>query len=380
VSMGRVALVGAGPGDPALLTVRAAELLRTADVVAHDELVSESILALVPAHAELIAVGRRAGRGATGYRLHPLVMARALAGLVVVRLKAGDPLVFGRGGEEAEELAAAGVPFEIVPGISAALGAASYAGIPLTHRGLAAQLVVTSGHRADGGVPPPGASSGRTLALYMAAHELEVNLAAIVRAGWSKATPAALVIAATTPDERAIIGTLATLSTLAERALTSALTLPALVIIGEVVTMRASIEWRSRLALRGRRVLVARALARSRGTRIALELRTLGADVVELPHRFGTPPARWPSRIDLVVLPTSLAASALYSMAPARVRAAPALALGASAESAARRFDIDVVRADGDSPHALAAAAERALSTSRPSPAPSFHFEPRTSP
>ena len=360
--MGHVALVGAGPGDPALLTVRAAELIRAADVVAYDDLVSESILALVPAHVELVAVGRRAGRGDTGYRLHPIVLTRARAGRFVVRLKAGDPLVFGRGGEEAEELAAAGVRFEIVPGISAALGAASYAGIPLTHRDHAAQLVVTSGHRADGGFPPPGRGSGRTLALYMAAHELAVNLEAIVSAGWDARTPAAIVIAATTPDERTIVGTLATLSTLAEGARSSSRSLPALVIVGEVVTVRATIDWRSRLALRGRRVVVAR--ARSGFSRVAMVLRTLGADVLELPHvERHTLPARWPSRVDLVVLPASSAAIALYSVAPMHVRAAPTVVIGEGTEEAAQRFEVgSIVRATADTIDALADAAQRALS------------------
>src|SRR6266566_2803735 len=131
---GFVYLVGAGPGDPKLLTLRALEVLQSVDVVAHDELVPPTILEIVPASVERLRVGRRHGSGRTAYRLHPAVLERARAGAVVARLKSGDPLIFGQGGEEAEELAAAGIPFEVVPGVSAALGAAAAAGIPLTHR------------------------------------------------------------------------------------------------------------------------------------------------------------------------------------------------------------------------------------------------------
>jgi uroporphyrinogen III methyltransferase/synthase len=336
-----VALVGAGPGDPALLTLRAAELLRAADVVAHDELVSDAVLAMVPASAELIVVGRRAGRGATGYRIHPEVLSRARKGQFVVRLKAGDPLVFGRGGEEAEELALAGIPFEIVPGISAALGAAAYASIPLTHREHASQVVLTTAHRKDGGLPPPAVAGGRTLVLYMAAHDLAANLAAIGAAGWPLETPAALVVAATTPDEVTVTGTLATLASSAASVGAPARK-PALVWVGDVVRLQRTMDWRRALPLRGRRVVVAR--SRTGPSRVALELRTLGATVMELPHmervdlarEAPVPPARWPRHPDLIVLPAATAASALYAGAPERWRSVPAIAIGARTLAAAR--------------------------------------------
>src|ERR1019366_344802 len=149
VRRGRVWLVGAGPGDPELLTVRAHRLITGAGVLAYDELVSPAILALAPASAERIPVGRRAaGCRHHEARIHPLVVLRALAGHEVVRLKGGDPMVFGRGGEEAEELEAARVPFEVVPGISAALGAAASAGIPLTHRDCASSVTLATAHAA----------------------------------------------------------------------------------------------------------------------------------------------------------------------------------------------------------------------------------------
>jgi uroporphyrinogen III methyltransferase/synthase len=352
---GRVALVGAGPGDPSLLTVRAVELLRAADVVAHDELVSEAILAMVPGHAELLAVGRRRGLGDAGHRLHPEVLARARAGQAVVRLKAGDPLVFGRGGEEADELARAGIPFEIVPGITAAVGAAAYSGIPLTHRDVAAELVIATGHRAGGASSSREARAGQTLALYMAAHELAVNLAALVRDGWPPSTPAALVIAATTADERTVTATVATLAAESEALRRAMPKLPALVLVGDVVRCRASTEWRTRLPLRGRRVLVAR--VRSAPSRVTSELRSLGAEVMDLPHV----PARWPSRLDLVVLASASSAHALYASAPGHVREVPALAIGARTAQAARSSGVrTVVRAHAGTTAALVESVVRA--------------------
>jgi cob(I)alamin adenosyltransferase len=237
--------VGAGPGDPGLLTMRARDLVAAADVIAHDALVSPAILALARPTAELLPVGRRHGSGPTPYRLHPAVLARAAAGLVVVRLKAGDPLIFGRGGEEAEELAEAGVPFEIVPGISAALGAAAYAGIPLTHRHHASDVTLMSGHDIGGGRPThtdwSTATRGTgTLVLFMAGNALAANLERIIAGGRAPGTPAAYIAAATTPRQRIVTGTLATLATLAADADPA---LPALIIVGDVVALRERIAW-----------------------------------------------------------------------------------------------------------------------------------------
>jgi uroporphyrin-III C-methyltransferase len=230
-----VYLVGAGPGDPKLLTVRALDLIRAADVVAHDELVSAEILSLIRPGAEMLAVGRRHGYGKTDYRLHPLVLERALAGRVVVRLKSGDPLIFSRGAEEAEELAAAGIPFEIVPGVSAALGAAAYAGIPLTDRRYASQVTLTTGHRAEYG----GGHSRATLVLYMAAHRLEENLERLNEQGYESSTPTAYIASATTPRQVVTTGTLADL---AGRVEPGRCFDPALVIVGEVALLRERIR------------------------------------------------------------------------------------------------------------------------------------------
>ncbi|HEX3697517.1 MAG TPA: uroporphyrinogen-III C-methyltransferase [Polyangia bacterium] len=253
---GIVYLVGAGPGDPGLLTLRAAELLRAAEVVAHDELVSPEILALAPPTAERLPVGRRQGDGPIDYRLHPAVLERARRGLRVVRLKSGDPLIFGRGGEEAEELVENGIRFEIVPGISAALGAAAYAGIPLTHRHVSAGVLLTTGHEAEDtaqsggagavlvGPRAPGASPAqdRTLVLYMAARRVRSTLQRLIAEGFAADTPAAYVAAATTPAQQVVVGTLADLA--------DAITLPpppsrppGLLIVGEVVRLRARLAW-----------------------------------------------------------------------------------------------------------------------------------------
>lgn len=239
VRRGKVWLVGAGPGDPELLTVRAHRLVSTARVLAYDELVSPAILALAPADAERIPVGRRAaGCRHHEARIHPAVIVRAIEGQDVVRLKGGDPMVFGRGGEEAEELAAARVPFEVVPGISAALGAAASTVIPLTHREAASSVTFATAHAAtDAGderfverLPREG-----TVVLYMGLGRLEATCASLRAAGRSGETPAAVISRATLPDERVVTGTLADIATRTRAANVPA---PALLVVGEVVARR----------------------------------------------------------------------------------------------------------------------------------------------
>jgi uroporphyrin-III C-methyltransferase len=237
IRRGKVWLVGAGPGDPELLTVRAHRLIASADVLAYDELVSPEILAIAPATAERIPVGRRAsGCRHHDARIHPLIAQRALEGRDVVRLKGGDPFVFGRGGEEAEELAAARVPFEVVPGISAALGAAAAAAIPLTHRECSASVTFVTAHAASGepdviaNVPAAG-----TLVFYMGLARIAETCAALVSTGRAATTPAAVVSKATRPDSRIVIGTLADI---ADHVREAAIEAPALLIVGDVVGRR----------------------------------------------------------------------------------------------------------------------------------------------
>lgn len=239
---GRVFLVGAGPGDPELLTLRAHRLLTTARVVAYDELVGPEILALVSPDAERIAVGRRRGTCPDAPSIHPAVLERALAGLDVVRLKGGDPMIFGRGGEEAAELAALHVPFEVVPGISAALGAAASTGIPLTHRDAASSVTFATAHlRGQDERTGEGSSLANrvpaegTLVLYMGLSTLRETARGLVEAGRPLETPACVVSHATLPDQRVVVADLATIADAVERA---ALPTPALVIVGDVVTRR----------------------------------------------------------------------------------------------------------------------------------------------
>jgi uroporphyrin-III C-methyltransferase len=234
---GKVWLVGAGPGDPDLMTVRARRLLESAAVVAYDELVSAAILALAPEAAERIPVGRRAqGRRYHDARIHPVVIERALAGLDVVRLKGGDPLIFGRGGEEAEELLAAGVAFEIVPGISAALGAAAAAGLPLTHRDVASSVTFATAHAADGDEDfAANVTREGTLVFYMALTRMDATCNAVMAAGRAPETPAAVLSRATLPDAMTVVGTL---GTIAERAREAGVQAPALLVVGAVVERR----------------------------------------------------------------------------------------------------------------------------------------------
>jgi uroporphyrin-III C-methyltransferase len=249
VPRGKVWLVGAGPGDPDLLTVKAYRLVCEARILAYDELVPRAILDLAPPDAERIPVGRRAG-GCRHHeaRIHPTVVLRALEGREVVRLKGGDPLVFGRGGEEAEELAAARVPFEIVPGISAAMAAAAATNIPLTHRDLASQVTLATAHSA--GEANADAVAARlpregTVVLYMGLGGLEETLRAVVRAGRDPRTPAAVVSRAGRLDTRSVTGTLATL---AADAVAARIEAPAVILIGEVVGAAAVSGEPSRLS------------------------------------------------------------------------------------------------------------------------------------
>jgi uroporphyrin-III C-methyltransferase len=237
IRRGRVWLVGAGPGDPDLLTVRAHRLLSSAQVVAFDELVSPAILALAPEDAERIAVGRRA-QGCRHHdgRIHHAVIERALEGKDVVRLKGGDPLVFGRGGEEAEELAAVGVPFEVIPGISAALGAAARTHIPLTHRDCASSVTLATAHAAHDAADVASMVPARgTIVFYMGLGRIGETCDALVSAGRLPETPAAVIARATLPDERIVVGTIATVAALVAEARIEG---PALLVVGEVVGRR----------------------------------------------------------------------------------------------------------------------------------------------
>lgn len=238
-----VHLVGAGPGDPDLLTVKAARLLGAADVVVYDRLVSAAILALVPAGTTRISVGKSANNHPTPQaEINDLLVRLARAGHRVVRLKGGDPLVFGRGSEEALHLTARGIPFDIVPGISSAAGCTAAAGIPLTHRGLATGVRFVTGHRRDDGdldLDWAGlADADTTLVVYMGLASIGTIRDNLVDHGLSPETPAAAIERGTTPDQRTVVATLADLPRrIAEAELRS----PTLIVIGRVAALAATL-------------------------------------------------------------------------------------------------------------------------------------------
>ncbi len=240
---GRVTLVGAGPGDPDLLTVKAARALAQAEVVLYDHLVSEQVLALVPDEADCIYVGKESARHTLPQEeIIGLMLRLARNGRRVLRLKGGDPYIFGRGGEEAQALAEAGIPFDVIPGISAAQGAAACAGIPLTHRDHAASVLCVTGHlRAEtpdqlGLDWPALARPHQTLVVYMGVAALPVISAELIRHGLAAETPAAIVERATMPDQRTLVGTIRSLPALAKQ---SGVRTPALIVIGGVVALHA---------------------------------------------------------------------------------------------------------------------------------------------
>jgi uroporphyrin-III C-methyltransferase len=237
--IGSATLVGAGPGDPDLLTLRAVKAIQRADAVLFDALIDPSILALARPDARLLDVGKRCGRHPMKQAaINRLIVRLAQSGAHVVRLKGGDPLVFGRGGEELDSLRAAGVPVEVVPGVTAACAAAASLQIPLTHRDVARSLHFLTGHGSDGAVPAHDwdglAASGGTIAAYMAGKTLRSVSARLMEAGLAGSTPAVAVENASRPNETHLHGTLATLPDLLDAAQPSG---PTLVLIGAVVAL-----------------------------------------------------------------------------------------------------------------------------------------------
>jgi uroporphyrinogen III methyltransferase/synthase len=292
---GIVYLVGAGPGDPGLLTLRGAKLLELADLVVYDALANPALLRHCQPHAERIYVGKRAAsHSMTQEQINNLLVEHGLAGKTVVRLKGGDPMVFGRGGEECQALAAAGVAFEVVPGITAALAAPAYAGIPVTHRDLNSSFTFVTGHEkeeslqeADALRRQPGDASDLDwaalarlpcLAFYMGVKSLPRIVDRLVAHGMDPSTPAATIHRGTTPQQRTVTAALAGLPAAVA---TARLAPPALTIIGKVVELRATLSWFERRPLFGQTIIVTR--SRDQASTLAERFEELGAFVLEQP-------------------------------------------------------------------------------------------------
>ncbi len=295
---GVVYLVGAGPGDPGLMTARSLELIASADAIFHDRLIPPGALAAARADADLVYVGKAPGdvpgvKDAYGPltpgtsvaqgEIHQRLIEAARAGKSVVRLKGGDPFVFGRGGEEGEALRAAGVEFEVVPGVTAGVAASAYAGIPVTHRDDASAVAFVTGHED----PEKGETAldwealarfPGTLVFYMGVRRLGENAAALIAAGRDADESAAAVERGTMDGQRTVV---ATLGTLAEEVEREGIGAPALIVVGPVVERRGELAWLERRPLHGRRVVVTR--ARTQASGLAATLRSLGGEVVELP-------------------------------------------------------------------------------------------------
>ncbi|MBX5458923.1 MAG: uroporphyrinogen-III C-methyltransferase [Thermogemmatispora sp.] len=243
---GKVYLVGAGPGAPDLITVKGLRCLRAADVVIYDRLVAPELLAEVRAGAELIFAGKRPGcHQLPQAEINRLLIEQARRGRLVVRLKGGDPFVFGRGGEEAEALAQAGIPFEVVPGVSAALAVPAYAGVPVTHRGLASLVTIVTGHKERGAEASAVdwrtlARVGGTLVILMGVKTLPQIVAELQAGGLNAETPALVVEWGTLPQQRSVEGRLAEI---AERAAQAGIRAPAVIVVGEVVRLREVLAW-----------------------------------------------------------------------------------------------------------------------------------------
>ncbi|MDP6635170.1 MAG: uroporphyrinogen-III C-methyltransferase [Phycisphaerae bacterium] len=292
MSDGCVYLVGAGPGDPGLMTIRGRDLLNRADAVVYDHLAARRLLAEAPPQAEMIYVGKQAAAHTLKQEeINALLVRLGLEGKQVVRLKGGDPFVFGRGGEEALALVEAGVAFEIVPGITAGIAAPAYAGIPVTHRNVTSCMALITGHETPDKEESdldyaslanwPG-----TLGFYMGVKNLPKIASSLIEHGMDPQTPAALVRWGTTTRQETVTGTLDNITEVATQA---GIKPPALIVVGHVVALRENISWFENRPLFGKRIVVTR--ARLQASRVTRQLEELGAEVVELPAIRIEPPA-----------------------------------------------------------------------------------------
>jgi len=353
-----VYLVGAGPGDPGLLTARALELIARAEVIVHDRLIPPGALDGARPDAELIYVGKEGGGESVAQaEIEALLLEHGLSGREVVRLKGGDPFVFGRGGEEAEALREAGIPFEVVPGVSAGVAAPAYAGIPVTHRELSSAVAFVTGHedpaKEDSALDWEAlARFPGTLVVYMGVRRLEAIAAALIAGGRSPEQPAALVQRGTLADQRVVVAPLREIAALAHD---QGIGAPAVALFGEVASLREGLAWFEERPLAGLSVAVTRARAQASG--LAARLRELGASVIEAPairvRALPGPPLDLDG-YDLVCLTSPNGVDALFERLAAGGRDARALAgarvaaIGPGTAAALRRRGViaDVVPAE----------------------------------
>jgi len=284
MNTGKVYLVGAGPGDPGLITVRGMACLRRAEVLVYDRLVNDQLVSEAPESAERVYVGKQAGHHTLRQsEINALLVDRARSGRTVVRLKGGDPFVFGRGGEEAAELAAHGIPFEVVPGVTAGVAAPAYAGIPVTHRGVASAVTFVTGHE-DPDKPESDldwdalAGMKGTLVFFMGVGNLPKIVHALMTRGRDPNTPAAAIAQGTGPGQHTATGTLENLVRKVEEARIEP---PALIVVGDVVELRDRLAWFERRPLFGRRIAVTR--TRTQASTLVTQLEELGAETIEMP-------------------------------------------------------------------------------------------------
>ena len=289
---GKVYLVGAGPGDPKLITLKGVECLKKADVIIYDRLTSRALLSFARPEVELVYVGKAGGvyRPYTQDYINKLTLKKATENKIVVRLKGGDPFVFGRGGEEAEFLKENGVQMEVVPGVSSAQGVPAYAGIPLTDRRFASTVALVTGHedpaKFKGEVNwEKLATATKTIVIFMALRNLSLIAQELMRYGRSKETPVAIVRWGTLPEQKTLVGTLENIN---EKVKKAQLEPPALIVIGEVVRLREKLAWFEEKPLFGRTVLVTR--AKEQASKLAEALEDLGAGVIEFPTIKTVPP------------------------------------------------------------------------------------------
>lgn len=296
---GKVYLVGAGPGDPRLLTLRAAELIERADVVALDALVSKEIGARIPKATKVIYVGKRASAHAVPQdQINQILIDEAKKGQMVVRLKGGDPFVFGRGGEEAEELIAAGVPVEIVPGISSSIAGPAYAGIPVTHRAHATSVTLVTAHESEGSTGIRWGALAQldgTIVFMMGFANLPMIVHKLIEHGMSGDRGVAVISKATTFEQRTVTGTLRNIEA---RVSEEKLETPALIVVGDVVTLHDTLDWFEGKPLFGKRVVVTR--AREQASELKRMLEESGAQVLQFPTIEIAPPESWES-LDRVI-------------------------------------------------------------------------------